>query len=492
MTRHGEIVTFYSYKGGTGRTMALANTAVVYARRNGGEVLAMDWDLEAPGLHRFFDHPAWSAEERPGTVDLLYELAAHVKRTRGRADVPLDEEQTRALFDEIDLERYVVSVEPGLSVVWAGRSEDDAYAERINGFDWDGLYRRAPFLFTVLARTLSARYARVLVDSRTGISDTSGVCTAVLPEKLVVVFTPNQQSLDGALRRARLAVTYRRQSDDLRPLLVYPLASRVELSEDDLRHRWRHGSEPGREPSVYEMHVRGYQPRFEELLTELYGLPKCDLQAWFDEVQIQHSTRYAYGEDIAVAEEGSMADRLSLARSYAGFARALDESDAPWKIKRQADTRREAGEEREEATLERLNRELDWHDYRARRGRRRLLLFRLYQFVIAIAAVTAAIAMSFDYGSEWIALLAGGLVIVAVEGVAIATGITEWRRHAKLAAALSGEYERYTSGARGYANPEGRAPMLAERVDEILEETYRDWSDRSGLAPLPSRPDRGP
>lgn len=53
--RKGSVITFYSYKGGTGRTMALANVAWILAA-NGHRVLAVDWDLEAPGLHRFF-HP---------------------------------------------------------------------------------------------------------------------------------------------------------------------------------------------------------------------------------------------------------------------------------------------------------------------------------------------------------------------------------------------------------------------------------------------------
>src|SRR6201991_4389084 len=51
----GQIVTFYSYKGGTGRTMALANVAWILAS-NGYRVLVADWDLESPGLDRFF-HP---------------------------------------------------------------------------------------------------------------------------------------------------------------------------------------------------------------------------------------------------------------------------------------------------------------------------------------------------------------------------------------------------------------------------------------------------
>ena len=51
----GQIITFYSYKGGTGRTMAMANVAWIIAS-NGKRVLAVDWDLESPGLHKFF-HP---------------------------------------------------------------------------------------------------------------------------------------------------------------------------------------------------------------------------------------------------------------------------------------------------------------------------------------------------------------------------------------------------------------------------------------------------
>jgi len=44
---NGRIITFYSYKGGTGRSMALANVAWILAS-NGYSVAAVDWDLEAP------------------------------------------------------------------------------------------------------------------------------------------------------------------------------------------------------------------------------------------------------------------------------------------------------------------------------------------------------------------------------------------------------------------------------------------------------------
>src|SRR5215211_1822427 len=79
----GQIITFYSYKGGTGRSMALANCACLLARgaiQTPGErdtpkrVLAIDWDLEAPGLHRYFqsllrDAPEKLFRTQPGVVD---------------------------------------------------------------------------------------------------------------------------------------------------------------------------------------------------------------------------------------------------------------------------------------------------------------------------------------------------------------------------------------------------------------------------------------
>jgi Mrp family chromosome partitioning ATPase len=60
------IVTFYSYKGGVGRSMALANIALLLARRN-LRVLTVDWDLEAPGLERYFSY----FDVKPGGPGLL-------------------------------------------------------------------------------------------------------------------------------------------------------------------------------------------------------------------------------------------------------------------------------------------------------------------------------------------------------------------------------------------------------------------------------------
>ena len=79
--------TFYSFKGGVGRTMALANVAVELANR-GRKVIAADFDLEAPGLDSFdllrpknpsrgivdFVLHYRDTGEAPDVADFLYEV----------------------------------------------------------------------------------------------------------------------------------------------------------------------------------------------------------------------------------------------------------------------------------------------------------------------------------------------------------------------------------------------------------------------------------
>src|SRR5579871_2356898 len=197
----GQIITFYSYKGGTGRSMALANVACLLAD-SGKRVLAVDWDLEAPGLHRFFCHQF--KNRFPGSnLETILEGPAglieffQVLKERTAIDTELTLESSARLFAEVRLEDYVLeSDRPGLSLLKAGRF-DETYASRVNAFRWDELYAQESNLFRFFAEELASRYDYVLIDSRTGLTDISGICTVLLPEKLVVVFTPNRQSLLG-------------------------------------------------------------------------------------------------------------------------------------------------------------------------------------------------------------------------------------------------------------------------------------------------------
>ena len=75
----GRIVSFYSYKGGVGRSMTLANVAWILAS-NGYRVLTIDWHLDAPGLHRYFAPFLLDPMllETPGLIEFLTDYAAQV------------------------------------------------------------------------------------------------------------------------------------------------------------------------------------------------------------------------------------------------------------------------------------------------------------------------------------------------------------------------------------------------------------------------------
>src|SRR5712691_6080427 len=94
--RDGQVITFYSYKGGTGRTMAVANVAWILAA-NGKRVLVADWDLESPGLHRFF-HPFLPEQEvrdASGVIDLIRTYALAADRAAGKNAPEMVEELAR-------------------------------------------------------------------------------------------------------------------------------------------------------------------------------------------------------------------------------------------------------------------------------------------------------------------------------------------------------------------------------------------------------------
>src|SRR5262245_49468046 len=91
----GQILTFYSYKGGSGRSMALANVAWILAA-NGKRVLMIDWDLEAPGLHRYFHPflPDRGLRASKGVIDFVIEFAAETL-------TPAEHEEPEPWFHEL-------------------------------------------------------------------------------------------------------------------------------------------------------------------------------------------------------------------------------------------------------------------------------------------------------------------------------------------------------------------------------------------------------
>jgi MinD-like ATPase involved in chromosome partitioning or flagellar assembly len=196
--------------------MALANVAWILAT-NGLRVLAVDWDLESPGLHRYF-HPFLVDKQlrtSPGVIDAVRDYAAGTAR----------------------IERYVCPLRgyefPGsglLELMPAGR-QVSAYSTSVSAFNWYDFYERLGgwSFVDAFAADMRERYDYVLIDSRAGLSDHAGICTVQLPEAVVCCFTMSTQSIEGAAAAATSIVEQSAAAG--RRVRIVPAAMRVEEGE---------------------------------------------------------------------------------------------------------------------------------------------------------------------------------------------------------------------------------------------------------------------
>ncbi len=211
---NGQVVTFYSFKGGTGRSMALANVAWILAA-NGKRVLVADWDLESPGLHRFFQ-PFLDAgvSERPGIIDFIrkYEWAAINSDFIAQAHEGEEESKrsaqemlTKLIEDHVHVQDYAVPLNwrfpdgGRLDFLSSGKQNGD-YQTALSALAWDTFYDRlyGGQFFDALRLSMKRLYDYVLIDSRTGLSDIADICTMHLPDALVDCFTLSTQGIEGA------------------------------------------------------------------------------------------------------------------------------------------------------------------------------------------------------------------------------------------------------------------------------------------------------
>ncbi|MET9848829.1 FxSxx-COOH system tetratricopeptide repeat protein [Streptomyces ossamyceticus] len=285
-SRNGRIVTFYSYKGGTGRTMALANTAWILAA-NGKRVLAVDWDLEAPGLDRFFG-PFLDLNvlaSTSGVIDMITKYC-----WAATADTP---RQGPWHVEYAKVERHAVSLTPerfglpfahggSLDFLSAGKQNQE-YSATVSSFEWDNFYERlrGGLFLDALRQDMKATYDYVLIDSRTGLSETADICTLQLPDVVVDCFTLSGQSMDGAAAVARSVERAYRE----RHIRVLPVPMRIDEGEktkaDAARARAR--------------------MKFEGLPKGPDGqrLAPAEVDAYWGRVEIPYRPYYAYEETLA-------------------------------------------------------------------------------------------------------------------------------------------------------------------------------------------------
>ncbi len=194
------VVTFYSFKGGVGRTLALVNAAYEMAS-SGLNVLVVDFDLEAPGV----DEDRW---RNPGQGTLPAGGSDGEGDSIGEAPSPPGiVEYVEQYLDSMHVppvDEFIVDATPdgcaGRIALMPSGMLDGGYAGRLQAIDWNQLYelRDGYIMFEdTRAQWEQLGFDYVLLDSRTGFTDVGGICTRHLPDAVVMLFRLDDQSLRG-------------------------------------------------------------------------------------------------------------------------------------------------------------------------------------------------------------------------------------------------------------------------------------------------------
>lgn len=184
-----KVVSFYSFKGGMGRTTALAGVVLTLAKR-GKKVVMVDTDIEAPGLATLFFEE--DAIER-GVLDYLIE---HEIQNGGRIEDYMLDVQDPALLEEEDGQLYLMP---------AGKV-DAQYLQKLARIDYqDNKENHLRDSLTALLKDIRNRYHPdyIFVDARAGFHDLGGVAVAQLPHGAVLFGNDSRQSWDGIVQVLR-------------------------------------------------------------------------------------------------------------------------------------------------------------------------------------------------------------------------------------------------------------------------------------------------
>lgn len=206
------IVTFYSFKGGVGRTTALVATAWQLASAEKKRVAVVDLDLEAPGLGAVLD-----ADAPRGVLDFVVEFLATGERSLGGMH---------------SAARGLGADDAGLVDVIPAGHLDSAYLEKLSRLDFMGnrplerstaapVVEALQSLLHAVRKELKPDY--ILIDAGAGLHDLAGLSLHGLAHVDVLLARASEQSYRG-LDLAIEVIGRRRPSSDLLCVVVHTLA----------------------------------------------------------------------------------------------------------------------------------------------------------------------------------------------------------------------------------------------------------------------------
>ncbi len=203
--------TFYSYKGGVGRSLALLNTAYVLSSW-GRHVLIVDMDLEAPGVGGLLTR---LGELSPQPEQDLLDLLTQSRTNPAEAPAPVSTFIRSVLPEKLaplkpklgesgridvlapDMDRDFTNRLANLGIKDLNREEIIALGQNLHTYFKKQRFLNRPLGIEEFEDPIQTAYDYILVDSRTGLTEIGGLCVGPLADRLVVLSGLNDQNITG-------------------------------------------------------------------------------------------------------------------------------------------------------------------------------------------------------------------------------------------------------------------------------------------------------
>lgn len=191
------VVTFYSYKGGMGRSTTLASFASHLALNNDLNVFILDFDFEAPGFTNFYLKDSRQENQRQGFVEYFIDKECNFS---SKANLEQYSWQVDSSFSGIGSIRIMPAGNLDTNIV-----TDDFLKNNLNHY-LEGLSRidftNEPYItekFKSLIEDVNESFSPdvILIDSRTGFNDILGISAFKLSQLVLGFFRNDAQSLPG-------------------------------------------------------------------------------------------------------------------------------------------------------------------------------------------------------------------------------------------------------------------------------------------------------
>jgi len=290
------ITSFYSYKGGVGRSQLVANLAAYLCYYHNKRILLIDWDLEAPGLHFYFGKKYRDIDKK-GLIN-LFENYVDIRRK----GIVYDSADKLPKFTS-DYIYKIISPQNNskgcIDLIPAGKYKDlSKYKASCIDFDWYEFYEifdGKRYIEYLKEQLKNLPYDFILIDSRTGLNDYSNICNIQIPDVNVLVVAPTQQNLEGCANVANQIINspYIKSAIYRKPI-VLPIYSRVQIDNNQQKNNKT---------------IQKFKDEFEEIIEENtfpYLSPSIckdlDIDSFIQMTLINYDTSVALWENIVFQE----------------------------------------------------------------------------------------------------------------------------------------------------------------------------------------------